>query len=79
MSPHISAFYREKELSDILRVLSLLVIINALSIVHRARLTIMMDFKTQTKISLIAVLGSGVVSVILAKNGWGYGPLLLII
>ncbi|HGU6390140.1 TPA: O113 family O-antigen flippase [Escherichia coli] len=77
MSPHISAFYREKELSDILRVLSLLVIINALSIVHRARLTIMMDFKTQTKISLIAVLGSGVVSVILAKNGWGVWALVV--
>ena len=44
-SPYIAHFYNEKALTDILKILSLNLVIGSLNIVQRAKLMIAMDFK----------------------------------
>ena len=50
--------------------MSLLLLINALTIVQRVKLTRKIDFKTQAIISLIASLGSGIIGISLALSGY---------
>lgn len=68
-APLIANFYEEPQLKSITRVISLNLIFNSLSIVQKTRLTINLDFKTQTKAGLIAVFISGTIGVICAYNG----------
>lgn len=75
-APYIAVFYKESELVVVTRWVGLILIINSLSIVQRARLTINVDFKTQAKASLAAVIFSGLVGVALAY--WGYGVWALV-
>ena len=57
-SPIIAAFFERQELVALTRVSSFTMIIGALAIVQQVRLTKRIDFKTQTKITLIASLVS---------------------
>lgn len=68
-APIIANFYEEPQLKTITRVISLNLIFSSLSIVQRTRLTINLDFKTQTKAGLWAVIISGVIGVICAYCG----------
>jgi O-antigen/teichoic acid export membrane protein len=72
----ISVFFEREELFDLTRVMSVIVIINALSIVQRTRLTKKIDFKTQTKISIIASVLSGVIGIGMALMGCGVWSLV---
>lgn len=72
----ISVFFERDELFDLTRVMSIIVIINALSIVQRTRLTKQIDFKTQTKISIIASVSSGVVGIGMALINFGVWALV---
>lgn len=69
LAPVIARFYDEPQLTPITRVISLNLILSSLSIVQKTRLTISLDFKTQTKAGLIAVITSGTIGVICAYNG----------
>lgn len=75
-APYIAAFYKESVLSSVTRWVGLNIILSGLSIVQRAQLTIRVDFKTQAKASLIAVILSGVVAVYLAYAGYGVWALV---
>ena len=68
-APYIAVFYNEPQLTNLTRVISLNLIFSSLSIVQKARLTIALDFKTQTKAGLLAVLISGSCGVICAYSG----------
>lgn len=68
-APFIANFYNEPQLTDLTRVISLNLIFSSLSIVQKARLTIALDFKTQTKAGILAVLISGNCGVICAYSG----------
>lgn len=68
-APYIADFYNEPQLTNITRVVSLNLILSSLSIVQKTRLTINLDFKTQTKAGLIAVIISGIVGIICAYSG----------
>ena len=68
-SPYIAKFYNEPQLTKITRVVSLNLILSSFSILQKTRLTIDLDFKTQTKAGLIAVIISGIVGVICAYSG----------
>ena len=72
----ISIFFERGELYDLTRVMSVIVVINALSIVQRTRLTKRIDFKTQTKISIIASVTSGIVGIGMALMGFGVWALV---
>ena len=68
-APFIADFYEESQLTIITRVIALSLIISSLSIVQRAKLTIELDFKTQTKAGILSVIISGVIGVICAYSG----------
>jgi len=75
-SPWIAEFFKRQELTGLVRVSSLGIIIGALAIVQQTRLTKRIDFKTQTKITLIASVTSGVVGIIMALMKCGVWSLV---
>ncbi|MDR0560164.1 MAG: lipopolysaccharide biosynthesis protein [Prevotellaceae bacterium] len=70
-SPYIAAFYDAPILENLTRVVALGILVNSLSIVPRAKFTINVDFKTQTKASLLSVIISGIVGILMAYRGFG--------
>ena len=75
-SPYIADFFGRQELIALTRVSSLGMIIGALALVQRARLTKRIDFKTQTKITLMSSLASGVVGITMAFLDFGVWALV---
>ena len=75
-SPAIADFFGREELVSLTRVSSLGMIIGALALVQRARLTKRIDFKTQTKITFIASIIGGVVGLTMAIFGYGVWALV---
>jgi len=58
LAPVIASFYGRAELTDIARVLGVIILINAISITQRTRLTKQIDFRKQMKINLVSALVS---------------------
>ena len=75
-APFIARFFDRTELVALTRVSSLGMIIGALALVQQTRLTKRIDFKTQTKITLIASISSGVVGIVMAATGFGVWALV---
>jgi O-antigen/teichoic acid export membrane protein len=75
-APFISTFFNRQELVSLTRVSSLGMIIGALALVQQTRLTKRIDFKTQTKITLIATTTSGAVGIVMAFLGCGVWSLV---
>lgn len=75
-APAISGFFNEPELSPILKVLGVVLIIDSLTLIQRTILTKRIDFKLQAKISVIAAIGSGLVSITMAFCGLGVWALV---
>ena len=76
-APLIADFYEESQLEVVTKWIGLNLIISGFSIVQRAKLTVKLDFKTQAKASLVAVLFSGIVGVVLAYKGFGVWALVI--
>lgn len=76
IAPWIAIFYEEPQLTDLMRVLSVVVVINSFAVVQRAIYTASIDFKTQAKASFIGALISGIVGVSMAMNGYGVWTLV---
>lgn len=72
----IADFFERPELVSLTQVMSSVVVINALAIVQRARTTKAIDFKTQTKITFISSIGSGVIGIAMAYMGYGVWALV---
>lgn len=72
----IAVFFERPELVALTQVMSSVVIINALSIVQRVRTTKALDFKTQTKITVISSIGSGAIGIVMANMGYGVWALV---
>lgn len=77
VAPWIAAFYNQPILTPLTRVLSLTIVINSFSLVQQTILTKQLNFKVQTKVSLISGLMSGIIAVILAANGFGVWSLVV--
>ena len=75
-SPLIARFFEKPALVALTRVSSLTMIIGALAIVQQTRLTKRIDFKTQTKISLISAITSGLIGIGMAIAGCGVWSLV---
>lgn len=75
-SPLIAEFFGRKELVPLTRVSSVTMIIGAFAIVQQARLTKRIDFKTQTKITVIASSISGIIGIAMAFMGMGVWALV---
>lgn len=76
-APYVADFYQQAELQSLLRVLGITVLINAFTLIPRMQLTVVMDFKTQAKISVISVLVSGLSAMVLAIHGYGVWALVV--
>lgn len=75
-APYIALFYDEPLLNMLCKWMGLNIIIQGLSVVQIAQLTILLDFKTQAKASLISVFISGLLGVGLAYYEYGVWALL---
>lgn len=75
-APLIANFFNEPQLVLLLRVMGSIIIINALAIIQRTILVKKIDFKTQTYISLISSIGSGVLGIGMAYKGFGVWALV---
>ncbi|GGK60368.1 MULTISPECIES: lipopolysaccharide biosynthesis protein [Flavobacteriaceae] len=75
-APYIAGFYKQPMLISIVRWNSLNFIINAFGMVQLTRLTKLMDFKTQLKISIPSIIISGAVGVSMAYMGYGVWSLV---
>lgn len=72
----IAVFFERPELVSLTRAMSPVVLINALAIVQKARLTKRIDFKTQTKITVISATLSGIAGIGMALAGCGVWSLV---
>lgn len=75
-APLIAEFFGHPVLSEIIKVYCLSFIIRAFSSIQYVRLTVLMDFKTQTMLRLPALIIGGVVGLILAYNNFGVWSLV---
>ncbi len=75
-APAIAAFFKRSELVNLTRVMGIVVIFNALSIVQNTILTKHLDFKTKTKASLISAIVSGIIGIGMAIKGFGVWSLV---
>ena len=76
IAPFIAQFFDRQELTDLCRVMGLILIIQALSITQTTILTKQIDFKTKTKASLISAIVSGVVGIGMAYLDYGVWALV---
>lgn len=76
LSPLIADFFNRVELIDLTRVCSLGLIIGALSFVQQTRLIRRIDFKSQTKITIISTVLSGIIGIVMALLGFGVWALV---
>ena len=72
----IAYFFEREELKSLTQVMSSIVVINAFSLVQKARLTKVLDFKTQTKVSVIAAVSSGLIGIWMAYADYGVWALV---
>lgn len=72
----ISDFYNMPELKLIIQVMSINLIILSFQVVHKAILTINIDFKTQAKASLSSVIIAGITGIVMAYLGCGVWALV---
>ena len=64
-------FYAQPILTPLLRLMSLALVINAFGLVQNVLIRKALDFKTETKVSLIASIMSGIIGVTMAYQGFG--------
>ena len=75
-APWIAAFFGRTQLVALVRVMGLLLILQALSIVQDTQLKRRIDFKTRTKASFIAAISSGVIGIGMAYMDYGVWSLV---
>ena len=77
VAPYIADFYDKPELINLTRVLTLIIIINSLAVVQRARLMINIDFKTFAKVNVTSVFVGGFLGVVFAFLDYGVWALVI--
>lgn len=76
LAPYIADFYEQPLLQKVLRIYGLNLIIRSLAIVQQSHLTILLDFKRQAIVSLVAVAVSGIAGVAMAYYDMGVWTLV---
>ena len=75
-APLIADFFDEIQLEPIVKVLGVVLIIDSITLIQRTILTKRINFKLQARISVIASLGSGIIAIVMAYNGFGVWSLV---
>lgn len=76
-APLIATFYNQPELVKIVRVFSITLIVNSLSIIQMTRFTIALNFKKLAMAALLSVIVSGSLGIWMAYQGYGVWTLVL--
>lgn len=76
-APFIADFYNEPQLIPIVCTNAGLLFVGSFIAVQGARLTIQLDFKTKSKITVLSTVSTGIVSIIMAYMGFGVWSLIL--
>lgn len=76
LAPYIANFYRMPILRDVVRLLSLNIVINSMGIVPRALRSIAVDFKSLAYASVSAAMMSGMIGLYMAYCGYGVWALV---
>ena len=72
----IASFFERQELVSLTQAMSCIVVIYALSLVPKVRLTKAINFKSQTKASFISAIISGAIGIYMAYRGYGVWSLV---
>ena len=75
-SPFIASFFNTTILKDLVKVMSLNMFISSFAIVHTARLTHSVDFKSQSIVNLLTAIIAGASGILMAYNGFGVWSLV---
>ena len=75
-APWIASFFARPQLIPLVRVMGLLLIFQALSIVQYTILSRRIDFKTKTKASVTSAVISGIIGIVMAFAGFGVWSLV---
>lgn len=78
LAPLVADFYNTPILTKLIRILSIRILLGALTIVQRTKLIKEMNFKSQFKIQLPSLLISGATGIYFALNGYGVWSLVLL-
>lgn len=70
-APLAAAFYTEPRLADLLRVVALSFVVTPIGVAHSARLNRALNFRALALASFASTFGSGLVSLVLAVQGFG--------
>ncbi len=76
LAPFIAKFYNTPILTLIIRIVGLNIVIGALGTIQSTLLNIAIDFKTQTKISVITLIITGTIGISMAYSGYGVWALV---
>jgi len=76
LAPAISRFFNEPQLIRLVQILAVILIIESFAIIQRTILTKRLDFKLQTKISVISSIVSGLLGIVMAFKGFGVWSLV---
>ncbi len=77
IAPWISVFYNQPILTPLTRAMSMTIVINSFGMIQSTILTKEINFKTQTKVSLISGVLSGIIGISLAVSGFGVWSLVV--
>lgn len=77
LAPLIESFFKDENITVILRILGIVVIVDSLSLVQKTILIRRIDFKSQTLISMISSVISGSIGILLAFKGFGVWSLVV--
>lgn len=75
-TPYIADFFGQAQLTTLIRVTSLILLINGLSLVQATMLSKSLNFKAKTKASLTSAVLSGILGIVLAYSGYGVWALV---
>lgn len=70
-SGFIATYFKMPDLSGVLKGIAICIVLNAATVIHKTKLTIAIDFKTQAHISFISIILSGIISLYMAYKGFG--------
>lgn len=77
IAPWVASFFHEPQLTELMRVLCFVVVINSFSAIQRALYTATVNFKTQAKATTISAILSGILGIVSAMKGLGVWALVI--